>query len=480
MAETSTIAGLDYRAHDALSLAELVRKKEVTPAELLDEAITRSDAQDKRLNFIAQDMQEYGRQKAAGNAPAGPFGGVPFLVKDLNMHIPGHRSGQGSRLYDGYVPDVKSELVKRMEAAGLVIFGKTTTPEFGLTGTTESIVTGATRNPWNLDHSSGGSSGGASSAVAAGVVPMAHASDGGGSIRIPASACGLFGMKPSRGRIPLGPPRTEGWGGMSTNGAVSRSVRDSAAMMDATHGAEPGARYGAPTPEKSFLFSASRDPTPLRIALMTSPVAGTPVGSEVVEAVQRSAKLCESLGHHVEEASPQPSITGMGEANFALISTALAADLDMRAAAAGVEIGPDVLEPVTLGFYHMGKQFTGLDVAAANVTMQELAMQVAAFMQDYDIILSPVMAEPPAKLGIYDLNKTDVDAWGQAISAYIPFTGMFNATGQPSMSVPLEMSEGGLPLGSMFTGRYGDEALLFSLAGQLERAAPWFDRIPEV
>lgn len=480
MTEKSTIAGLDYRAHDALSLAELVRKREVTPAELLEEAIARSDTQDERLNFIAHDMKDYGREKAGSAVSDGPFGGVPFLVKDLNMHIPGHRSGQGSRLYDGFRPDFKSELVRRMEAAGLVIFGKTTTPEFGLTPTTESTVTGATRNPWNLEHSSGGSSGGASSAVAAGVIPMAHASDGGGSIRIPASACGLFGMKPSRGRIPLGPPRTEGWGGMSTNGVVSRSVRDSAAMMDATHGPEPGARYGAPSPDDTYLNIAARDPKPLRIALMTSPMSGSPVDEEVAESVRAAARLCESLGHHVEEAVPQLAVEGVGEANYALISTALAADLDARAAAAGVEIGPDVLEPVTLGFYHTGHQMTGMQVAEANVTMQELALQMAAFMQDYDVILSPVLAQPPAKLGVHDLDKTDLMAWGEAVLNYIPFPGTFNATGQPSMSVPLGMSEGGLPLGSMFTGRFGDEATLFSLAGQLERAAPWFNRMPEV
>jgi amidase/6-aminohexanoate-cyclic-dimer hydrolase len=476
----SGLDGLEYTEHDALSLADLVRTKQVSASELLAEAISRAETQGERLNFIAQDMKDYGREKASGAIPDGPFAGVPFLVKDLNMHIPGHRSGQGSRLFDGFVPDVKSELVKRMEAAGVIIFGKTTTPEFGLTPTTESVVTGATRNPWNLAHSSGGSSGGASAAVAAGVIPMAHASDGGGSIRIPASACGLFGMKPSRGRIPLGPPRTEGWGGMSTNGVVSRSVRDSAAMMDATHGPEPGARYGAPSPDGTFLSQLDRDTKPLQIALMMSPFSGTPVDPEVAESVRAAARLCESLGHHVEEAVPHLTVEGVGEANYALISTALAADLDARAAAAGIEIGPDVLEPVTLGFYQTGRQMTGMQVAEANVTMQELSLQMAAFMQNYDVILSPVLAEPPAKLGVHDLGKTDLLAWGEAVLNYIPFPGTFNATGQPSMSVPLGMTKSGLPIGSMFTGRYGDEATLFALAGQLEKAQPWFSRLPEI
>lgn len=474
------LAGLDYRDHDMLGLADMVRKKQVSPSELLEEAITRAEATDPSYNFMAQKLYDYGRKRIADGLPDGPFTGVPWLLKDLHMHLEGTRFGQGSRLYGDFVSTITSELVQRHEAAGLVIFGKTTTPEFGLTGTTESIAYGATRNPWNPEHSSGGSSGGASAAVAAGVLPGAHASDGGGSIRIPASACGLVGMKPSRGRIPMGPLRTEGWGGMSTNGAVTRSVRDNAALMDVTHGPEPGSRYSAPEPEGSFLSHAGRDPKPLRIALMLDPISGTPVDEEVKDAVRASAKLCEDLGHHIEEARPDTNIPGMGAANFALISTALASDLDARAAELGIEVSTDVIEPIVYGFYQYGKTVTGVQVAAANVTMQELAVQVAQFMQDYDVILSPVMAEPPAKIGTYDLNKADFAAWGEAISAYIPFPGMFNATGQPSLSLPLGMTSGGLPIGSMFTGRFGDEATLFSLGGQVERAAPWFNRVPEV
>jgi len=480
MASASTKGGSGYRDHDALGLADLVRTKAVSPLELLEEAITRAETQDKRLNFLAQEMFDYGRDKIAKGLPDGQFTGVPFLEKDLHMHVAGYPSGQGSRLYSDYIPDFTSELVKRHEAAGLVIFGKTTTPEFGVTATTESIAEGPTRNPWNLQHSSGGSSGGAASAVASGVIPAAHASDGGGSIRIPASACGLFGMKPSRGRMPMGPLRTEGWGGASVNHAITRSVRDSAALLDATHGIETGSRYSAPEPDGTFLSQLSKAPRSLRIALMLEPISGGPVDAACIKAARDAAKLCESLGHHVEEKSFKADSAAIGAANFALISTALANDIDARAAVACVAVNTDVIEPITVGFYQVGKQTSGVAVAKANTTLQEAAIVVSRFMDDFDVILSPTLAAPPALLGVFDLDKSDFQAWGMATGAYTPFAGLFNSTGQPSMSVPLGLSDGGLPIGTMFTGRYGDEATLFQLAGQLETAQPWFARVPKV
>lgn len=443
----------EFLQYDALGLAQLVRRREVSPSELLDHAVKRMTEQDARLNFIAHNMADYGRAQIAKGLPKGPFTGVPFLVKDLNTHIYGHPTGQGSRLFKGNIAEVTSEIVRRHEAAGLVIIGKTTTPEFGLTGTTESIAEGATLNPWSLAYSSGGSSGGSASAVAAGVVPMAHASDGGGSIRIPASACGLFGLKPSRGRVPMGPLRTEGWGGLSTNGAISRSVRDSAAMLDATHGIENGSRYGAPSPEGSFLSLVTKKPGRLRIALMQRPISGAPVDEEVLAATLAAAKLCETLGHHVEEAALKIDIAPMGEASFAIIASALAVDIDARAKILGALVDGSLLEPITLTFYHAGKQLPGTMVANANNVMQDVAIKVAQFMSSYDVILSPVMARPPAPIGVYSLDKKDFAAWGAAVSAYTPFTGLFNMTGQPSMSVPLAMSAGGLPIGVMFTGR---------------------------
>ncbi len=469
-----------YLSHDALGLAALVRSRQVSASELLETAIGRAEAVNQDIDFMAQKLYAHGRGAVANRLHDGLFCGVPFLIKDLNCHIEGTRSGQGSRLYNAYIAPHTSELVRRHQAAGLVIFGKTATPEFGLTGTTESIATGATRNPWNLAHSAGGSSGGAAAAVAAGVVPIAHASDGGGSIRIPASCCGLFGIKPSRGRIPMGPGRTEGWGGLSTNGAISRSVRDSAAMFDATAGLEPGSRYAAPSPDGSFLSQCEREPGALRIALMLEPISGSPIDSEILAATRAAARLCETLGHHVTEASLRFDAARLGQANFAVIATAMAADVDARAAAAGLTVGPDVLEPITIGFYQVGKSMSGTDVARAHATLQEAAIASANFMVDYDVILSPTLARPPAPLGELDLNHADFAAWGQRVSTYSPFTGLYNATGQPSMSVPLAMSATGLPLGMMFTARYGEEALLIRLAAQLERAQPWRGLAPSV
>ena len=476
-AATSRATPLD--THDALGLAELVAKRQVSPSELLEAAIGRAEALNPRFNFMAQKHYDYGRAAIAKGLPPGPFSGVPWLLKDLNTYIAGLPTENGSRFYKGYRPTVTSELVRRIEAAGFVIFGKTTVPELGLTGTTENKLTGDTRNPWNPKHITGGSSGGAAAAVAAGVLPAAHATDGGGSIRIPASCCGLFGLKPSRGRVPMGPPRTEGWGGLSVHHAVTRSVRDSAAILDATQGPEPGSRYAAPTPAETFLSQVGRAPGPLRIALMLDAPSGSPVDRECIDAARKAARLCESLGHHVEEAAPKLDIAAMGAASFVLIGSSVAADMTDRAKATGIPIGPDVLEPITLGFVGFGQKATGMDFARANSTLQAAAISMAQFMANYDVILSPTLAKPPLELGQINLAP-DVDfaAWGQRAATFSPFTQIANMTGQPAMSVPLGMSAQGLPIGVMFMGRYGDEATLFRLAGQLEQAAPWKNRRP--
>ncbi|SNS66014.1 amidase/6-aminohexanoate-cyclic-dimer hydrolase [Sphingomonas laterariae] len=462
--------------HDALGLADLVRRKQVSASELLEAAIARTEATNPRYNYMASKLYERARATVAKGLPDGPFVGVPWLEKDLNTHIAGEITGQGSRYYKDFRPTVTSELVKRHERAGLVIFGKTTTPEFGLTGTTESKATGLTRNPWNGEHIAGGSSGGAAAAVAAGVLPAAHATDGGGSIRIPASCCGLFGLKPSRGRVPMGPPRTEGWGGMSAHHAVTISVRDSAALLDATHGLEPGSRYGAPTPERPYLEEVKRNPGRLRIALNVATMGGTPVDPEVIAATRAAAKLCESLGHHVEEATPKFDVAALGQASFAIITSSIVADLQAREKVTGIPIGPDVIEVATLAYYQMGLSMKGTDYAIANNTFQTAAITMAEFMADYDVLLTPTTAAPPPKLGVLGLSPTDVQAYFKAVTEFIPFTGIHNQTGQPSMSVPLAMSKAGLPIGVLFSARYGDEATLFRLAGQLEQAAPWAGR----
>ena len=466
--------------HDALGLAKLVRDKAVSPAELLDMAVARAEASNPRFNFMAQKHYDYARAAIARGLPKGHFTGVPWLLKDLNTYIAGELTEQGSLYYKGNRATVTSELVKRHERAGLVIFGKTTVPEFGLTGTTESRATGLTRNPWNPDYTSGGSSGGASSAVAAGVIPGAHATDGGGSIRVPASCCGLFGLKPSRGRVPMGPPRSEGWGGMAIHHAVTWSVRDSAALLDATHGIERGSRYGAPTSERSFLEEVLRKPGRLRIALNVTTPRGSPVDPECVAAARDAAKLCESLGHHVEEAAPKVDHAALGRAVFTIISASIAADLRAREAATGIVAGPEMIETVTRAFYDMGMKTSGVDFAQANSDLLVAATTVADFMENYDLLLSPTLASPPVKLGILGLSPADVGAYMKAVTEFGPFSALFNQTGQPSMSVPLAMSKAGLPIGVMFSARYGDEATLFRLAGQLERAAPWGGRRPPI
>ncbi|MFM7028234.1 MAG: amidase [Chakrabartia sp.] len=467
---------------DALGLAALVKAREISPTELLDAAIARAEAMNPRFNFMAQKHYDYARAAIARGLPEGPFTGVPWLLKDLNTYIAGEVTEGGSRFNKGYRATVTSELVRRYEKAGLVIFGKTTTPEFGLTGTTENKLTGDTRNPWNPDHITGGSSGGAAAAVAAGVLPAAHATDGGGSIRIPAACCGLFGMKPSRGRIPMGPLRTEGWGGLSCHHVVTRTVRDSAALMDATHGLEPGSRYSAPAPEGgSFLAQVSQAARPLRVALMTSPLAGSPVDAECIAATEATARLCESLGHHVEPAAPKISAAAFGQAAFVVMAAAVAADIEDRAKLLGITPGPDVLEPITLAFHGYGKTISGMDVARANNVLQAVAVTMGQFMEDYDVILSPTLAAPPLKLGQINLTPgIGFPEWGARAGAFSPFTQIANLTGQPAMSLPLALSKAGLPIGVMFTGRYGDEALLYRLAGQIEAAAPWANRRPTI
>ena len=471
--------GSMLNGHDSLGLADLVRKKQVSPTELLDAAIARAEAMNPRFNFMAQKHYDYARKAIANGLPQGPFTGVPWLLKDLNTHIAGELTEGGSRFYKGFRATVTSELVKRIERAGFVIFGKTTTPEYGLTGTTENKLNGDTRNPWNAEHIAGGSSGGAAAAVAAGVLPTAHATDGGGSIRIPASCCGLFGLKPSRGRVPMGPLRTEGWAGMSTHHAVSWTVRDSAAVLDATHGIEPGSRYSAPTPDGTFLSQAGKNPGKLRVALMLKPFSGAPVDPEVADAVRAAAKLCESLGHHVEEAMPKIDYMTIATTGFTLTGSSVAADALDRAKLLGVTLGPDLLEQTTLDIINFGKTATAMDFARGNNAYQAAAVAIAQFMVNYDVILSPTLTHPPKKLGEIGMSTgLSMMEWGRRVGGYTSFTGVFNGTGQPSMSVPLAMSKDGLPIGIMFTGRFGEEALLFRLAAQLEAAAPWRGRRP--
>jgi Asp-tRNA(Asn)/Glu-tRNA(Gln) amidotransferase A subunit family amidase len=465
----------DYRRHDALGLAALIRKKEVSAAEVAEAAIARAEAVNPKINAIVEPL--YDRARTAASGPlTGPFAGVPWAVKDLNHPIKGVRLTGGSRAFQDFVSDHDGESVRRWTAAGLNIIATSTSPEFGLTTTTESKLHGRTRNPWNLERTAGGSSGGAAALVAAGVLPAAHATDGGGSIRVPASCCGLVGLKVSRGRNPVGDGKTEGWNGLGVSHAVTRSVRDSAALLDATHGPELGSRYVAPPPDGTFLEAVARAPGRLRIAVQRKTFTGAPIAPDCLAAVDAAAKLCESLGHIVEEAQPDLDGKALGAAMGRVIMTHAAVAMDARADALGRRLTEDDMEAVTWAMVQIGRATTAAQLAQADAAFMAAAITMARFQEAYDVLLSPTLAQPPTPLGVVSLDHTLQD-YGAAIGAFSPMTAIHNQTGQPSISLPLHWSAEGLPIGVQFAGRIGAEPLLLSLAAQLEQAQPWFDRV---
>jgi len=468
----------DYDSYDALGLAELVRKGETSADELLDEALARTGSRNPALNAVNMVWADHARAAVRAGLPEGPFRGVPFLLKDLHAQVAGMPLTFGSRLFERFVSENDSEITLRYRRAGLLIFGRTASPEFGLTATTESVLWGATRNPWNAARTSGGSSGGASAAVAAGILPAAHASDGGGSIRIPASCCGLFGLKPTRARVPSGPHQGEGWGGMSTAHAITRSVRDSAALLDATQGPDVGAPYHAPAPERPYLDEVSRAPARLRIALQTESFNGAPTHPECRDAALAAAKLCESLGHHVEPVRLAIDAQALGRATQVLIASNVQATTEDAAAALGREVGTDLVENITYFMVQGARSATAADYARAIRTIHAAGRTVESFLERYDVLLSPTMAAPPVSIGELALSNAPSAEYIARISAATGYTQLFNAGGQPAMSVPLAWSRDGLPLGVQFAARFGDEATLFRLAGQLEQAQPWRDRRP--
>lgn len=465
----------EYRALDGLALAALVRKGDVSAAEVLALAISRARAVNPELNCIVEKLYDRARKTASGALPEGPFTGVPFLLKDLAMALEGTVTTQGSRFYREWVADYTSTVVERYQRAGLVIMGKSASPEFGGTATTESILFGETRNPWDLQHSAGGSSGGSAAAVAAGIVPLANATDGGGSIRIPASCCGLFGLKPSRGRTPHGPTVLSS--DMSVIHAVTRSVRDSAVLLDATRGPEPGQTVIAPLPSGSYLDAVQREPLPLRIGLVTTPVTQSPVDPQCTLAAANAARLCETLGHKVEEVQLPVEPKAFFEATGIVMGVGNVLRIRNRERQLGREVTEQDLEPITWQYYQANKSITAEQLARARITLQQTAARIATLQNTYDVLLSPTMAKPPVELGKMSLNQDRADFEKEAVSASA-FTMLYNATGQPAMSVPLHWTPENLPVGVMFAARYGDETTLFQLAGQLERAAPWFNRVP--
>jgi Asp-tRNA(Asn)/Glu-tRNA(Gln) amidotransferase A subunit family amidase len=459
----------DYRRHDAVGLAELVARREVSGAELLETAAARMAEVNPQINAVVQDLTELAR---AHTAEPGAFSGVPFLLKDLGVALAGTPTSSGSRLLKDNVAAADSALATLYKAAGLNTFGKTNTPEFGQWPVTESELLGVCRNPWDLSRTPGGSSGGAAAAVAAGIVPAAHASDGGGSIRIPASCCGLFGLKPSRGRVSFA-PQGEGWGGASINHAVTRSVRDSAALLDVTCRPQPGDPYFLASPERPFVEEAVREPGRLRIAFTTVAMQSKALDPECEAAVREAAKLCADLGHDVEEAEIPGDVAAMAAAASQVIGASIAASLDAEAERRGRPIAEGEIEPITMATYRRGQGVPAAAYVRSLAALHAYARAEAQLFETYDVLLLSTLGCPPIPVGWLFEDPKEL---GRRIFSYMPNTQAFNNTGQPAMTVPLAWSRSGLPIGLQFVARMGAEATLFRLAAQLEQARPWFDR----
>jgi amidase len=490
-----------YDDHDALGLAELVRKGEVSPLELCDEAIARIEAVNPTINAVVVPMFEEARRRAKGHLPEGLFRGVPFLLKDLRAAYAGVPLRAGSRLFQDHVPQHDAELVVRYKASGLVIVGKTNTPELGILPVTEPDLYGPTRNPWDPNHTPGGSSGGSAAAVAAGIVPAAQGGDGGGSIRIPASCCGVFGFKPSRGRMPVGPDDSEIFFGFATEHVLARSVRDSAALLDVAEGPELTSLYHARAPERPFVEEVGQPPGRLRIAFTTKPFLPGKTSPECARAAEEAAAFCASLGHDVEEARPEIDGHRFARNFFQMFCAAVATELALLEKREGRRARPSDLEPSTYVCGLLGQNMSASDYGVALRELRDAQRSIARFYRSFDVLLTPTLAVPPLPVGalkpklqelalaavarsspLQQLLKLPglIDVFVDRAYAFTPFTPIANVTGQPSMSVPFAWSDGGLPIGVMFTARLGEDATLFRLAGQLEGARPWAARRPRI
>jgi Asp-tRNA(Asn)/Glu-tRNA(Gln) amidotransferase A subunit family amidase len=458
----------DYRRHDAVGLAELVARREVSAAELLDTAAARMAEVNPKINAVTLDLTERARAETPVH---GAFSGVPFLLKDLGATLAGTPTTGGSRLFADAVAPADNAITAAYKAAGLSIFGKTNTPEFGLWPMTESDFLGVCRNPWDLSRTPGGSSGGAAAAVAAGIVPAAHASDGGGSIRTPASCCGLFGMKPSRGRVSMA-PTGEGWAGASVWHAVTRSVRDSAALLDVVCRPQPGDPYFLNLPERPFDEEVLREPGRLRIGFTTAAMQSPGLDPECAAAVRETARLCEQLGHHVEEVRIPGDVTAMQAAAGTVISASIAASLDAEAERRGRPIEAGEIEAMTMATYRRGSAVTAPDYVRGIQALHAYTRAEAQLFETCDVLLLSTLGSPAIPIG-WILEDPKLIA--ERLFAFMPNTQAFNNTGQPAMTVPLAQSQSGLPIGLQFVARMGGEATLFRLAGQLEQARPWFN-----
>lgn len=492
----------EYNDYDALGLAELVRRKEVSALDLVEAAIERIESLNPRLNAVVCKLYERALEQARQpTTAAAPLAGVPLLLKDLLSACAGTPLTSGSRYYKNHVPEFDAELVQRYRRAGLIIVGKTSTPEFGIMPITEPVLFGACRNPWDLSRTPGGSSGGAAAAVASGMVPVAHGGDGGGSIRIPAACCGLFGLKPTRGRNPAGPGSSEHWYGLAVEHVVSRTVRDSAALLDASAGPEPTSPYWAPPTERPFLAEVGTPSGPLRIAFSDVPPLPSSVHSDCRKALRDAALLCESLGHHVEEARPEVDSEEFARAFFTVICGSVAAGIDYAAKELGRRPARNELEMATWLAGLLGSELSAGQAFAAIDVLQAQARVVHRFFERYDVLLTPTLGSPPLRIGALEPRGAEalaqrtianlglgsvlklrrvIQATVNRVFEFVPFSPLANVTGQPSMSVPLYWNEGGLPIGTMFTARFGAEGTLFRLASALEAARPWAHRRPPV
>lgn len=470
-----SLSSAEYRRLDAVGMAELVQSRQLAPGEPMDAALAEIARLNPQINAVVVPMERQARQALATLDRAAPLAGVPFLLKDFLALYKGVPTSGGARFYARDEAAIDSELVRRYRHAGLSILGKANSSEFAIAASSEGRLFGATRNPWDLERTPGGSSGGSAAAVAARLVPAAHATDGGGSIRIPASACGLFGIKPSRGRISMA-PGGEGLGGCAAEHVVTRSVRDSAVLLDISQGPLPGDPYTAPPPLRPYAEEAMADPGPLTIAFSDATPENSPVAPECRAAMENAARLLESLGHKVESATPTVDWAALDRAFFVVMAVQTQRVMQMRAN--DRSYGAQDFEPVTWAMAEAGKTFSGIDYLTAIQTFHRIGRETAPFFQKYAALLTPTLASLPPKLGYLSTETDDVQGYLKRTFDFAPYTRLFNVTGQPAMSLPLHWTDSGLPVGVQIAGAYGSESLLFRLAFQLERAQPWAARDP--
>ena len=491
----------EYIRHDATALAALVRTGKVTPLELIEVAMRRLEAVNPAVNAVVYRMDEEARALADGIDRGAVFAGVPFLAKDLQSDYAGHPTSRGSRLTANRVAKADTELARRVRATGVSVVGKTNTPEFGLLPYTEPELWGPCRNPWALDRTPSGSSGGSAAAVAAGIVPMAGGGDGAGSIRMPASCCGLFGLKPTRARNPTGPGRGESWRGAAIEHVLTRSVRDSAAMLDATQGPEPGVPYRIEPPARPFSREVGADPGRLRIAWTTEPMLGSSVHPDCVDAVAGTVKLLEELGHEVVEDSPRVDRPAFARAFLRMMAGELGAELEELTRALGRNPRRGELEPLTWCLGLLSGAMPAREYAHALRILERIGNTVGAFFTECDVLVTPTLATPPPVIGGLPPRPIEhtqlrilgaigsgrvvkmaglIDRTAESAFDFTPWTPVFNISGQPAASIPLHWNADGLPIGVHFVARVGDEATLLRLASQIERVRPWFDRTPEI